>query len=93
MSPGAGWDIVDAVAARADLDLWRPGDGPPGGETIGAFQGRVNHTLAAVVAEHPDRTVLCFTHAGVADGALRWAFTVRRVGDTRYFAGLDVTEV
>lgn len=62
------------MVERADLDLWRPGDGPPGGETIGAFQARVNRTLSGIVAAHADQTVVCFTHAGVIDGALRWAF-------------------
>ncbi len=70
---GPGWDAAAAVAERADLDLWRPEHGPRGGETIGAFQERVGETVERIVAAHP-AAVLCFTHAGVIDASLRWAF-------------------
>jgi probable phosphoglycerate mutase len=58
---------------RADLQLWRHGDGFPDGETLGAFEGRVRPLLEEL-GSGDARSVLLFTHSGVILAALRWAW-------------------
>ncbi len=61
------------AAERADLQLWRSGDGFPGGETLGAFELRVRAALDEL-ASGDAASVLVFTHSGVILAALRWAW-------------------
>ncbi len=61
------------TAERADLQLWRSGDGFPGGETLGAFELRVRAALDEL-GSGDAASVLVFTHSGVILAALRWAW-------------------
>jgi len=60
---------------RADLQLWRPGDGFPGGETLGAFEVRVREVLEEL-GNGEAASVLLFTHSGVILAALRWTWNL-----------------
>lgn len=74
---GPGWlPLEDAVATEAHLALWRARDRPAGGESLYEFQLRVNAILDELAATHTGRTVAVFTHAGVIDAALRWAYGI-----------------
>jgi broad specificity phosphatase PhoE len=65
---------AEMVAQRTDLTLWRPEHGFEGGESLGAFHARVSETLTALMVANLGRRVVAFTHAGVIDAALRWAY-------------------
>jgi probable phosphoglycerate mutase len=67
-------EAAEMVADRTDLTLWRPEDGFEGGESLGAFHARVSERLTALVAANLGCRVVAFTHAGVIDAALRWAY-------------------
>lgn len=61
--------IFDEIAQSepANLEAWRnrTGDGgPPGGESESALEGRVLAALEAIVAAHPEQSVLIATHGG-----------------------------
>lgn len=45
--------------------------GFPGGETLAVFQHRIATTIAALTAEHKDKTVVIVCHGGVIDRAVR----------------------
>jgi broad specificity phosphatase PhoE len=67
-------DAEALVDAREDLTLWRAADGFAGGETLAGFQARVAHVLELLLDRYGDQRVLAFTHSGVLDAALRWAY-------------------
>jgi broad specificity phosphatase PhoE len=67
-------ETAEMVAERTDVTLWRPEHGFEGGESLGAFHARVSETLTALVAANLGCRVVAFTHAGVIDAALRWAY-------------------
>ena len=50
-----------------------PGFAPEGGESLRALSHRVLHTVAALVAAHPDGRIACVTHGGVLDCIYRHA--------------------
>ena len=45
--------------------------GFPGGETLAVFQHRIATAIAAIMAEHKDKTVVIVCHGGVIDRAVR----------------------
>ncbi len=45
--------------------------GFPGGETLAVFQHRIATAIAAITAEHKDKTVVIVCHGGVIDRAVR----------------------
>ncbi len=63
------------TAERADLRLWRAEDGFPGGETLGAFEQRVRAAFDEL-GSGDAASVLMFTHSGVLQVALRWAWNL-----------------
>ena len=63
------------TAERTDLQLWRAGDGFPGGETLGAFEERVRSALEEL-GSGDATSVLVFTHSGTILAALRWAWNL-----------------
>jgi probable phosphoglycerate mutase len=64
---------LEAVLARPDLVLWRPGDRThDAGETLAEFTARVGAFCEALCLRHLGSTVCVFSHSGVIDAALRW---------------------
>ncbi len=76
------WEgLTFAEAARRDPELHREwlGDitvAPPGGESFAAAAARVASARAAIVAEHPGRTVLLVSHVTPIKSVLREAMGV-----------------
>ena len=76
---GPDWlPLSEAVATQAHLALWRARDRATGGESLEEFQARVNAVLDELAAGQLGSTIALFTHAGVIDAALRWAYTPPR---------------
>jgi probable phosphoglycerate mutase len=69
------------IEAREDLTLWRAEDGFAGGETLAGFQGRVADVLEGILRRHACTRIFVFTHSGVLDAALRWAYGIGPEGD------------
>lgn len=65
--------MTEALEQRPDLQIWRAEQGPPGGETLGAFSARIGRLCEEIVARHAGGRVLLVAHAGTIDAALRWA--------------------
>jgi len=79
---GPDWlPMAEAVATEAHLALWRSGDRPPGGESLKEFQARVNAVLDELASGQHGDMIAVFTHAGVIDAALRWAYRLPVDGD------------
>ena len=72
---GPSWlPLTEAVATDAHLALWRAGDRAIGGESLEEFQARVGAVLDELASGQHGDTIALFTHAGVIDAALRWAY-------------------
>ncbi len=79
---GPHWlPLSEAVATEAHLALWRAGDRAIGGESLEEFQVRVNAVLDEMASGKHGHTLAVFTHAGVIDAALRWAYRLPAVAD------------
>jgi len=74
---GPNWlPLTEAVATEAHLALWQAGDRAIGGESLEEFQVRVNAVLDEMASGQHGHTLAVFTHAGVIDAALRWAYNL-----------------
>lgn len=71
----AGWNPDAEV--QAYVWAWRAEDAAfSGGETIGAFAGRVGAACDDIVLPHAGEAVAIVSHAGTTDAILRWAMGI-----------------
>ena len=72
-----GHDSAEIEAKFPDaFAVWQtrdPGFAPEGGESSRVFYHRVLHTVAQIVAAHPNGRIACVTHGGVLDCIYRSA--------------------
>lgn len=72
---GLSWDEIAAhhPAEHARWKAREPGFGPPGGETLQAFDARVLAAVGGLAADHPGQAVAVVAHGGVLDCLYRAA--------------------